>query len=131
MFRLGSLLLVVAAVALTGCSTSEVRVAHAISLVPAAASVPEDELLDVGVRVFDPGVPEGEIQEEVLEELLEEGTFVQIRRTEALVMAVELRDTLQQSGHWGAVWVTPTVSNAADLNVTAEIMHSDGDIVRV
>jgi hypothetical protein len=106
-------------------------VAHAIDLVPAPATVPEDQLLDIGVRVFDPGVPEGEIDKDVLEELLEDGTFVQIRRTESLYMAVQLRDTLQRSGHWGAVWVTPSVSTGADINVTAQILQSDGDIVRV
>lgn len=133
MFRVASVLLLggVGLIGLSACSTSEVRLAHAVSLVPAAETMPEAELLDVGVRVFDPGVPEGEIPEDVAEELLAEGTFVQIRRAEALVMAVDLRDTLQASGFWGAVWVTPTVSNAADLSVTAEILQSDGDIVRL
>jgi hypothetical protein len=48
-----------------------------------------------------------------------------------MYMAVQLRDTMQKSGHWGAVWVTPETSNAADLNVSARILHSDGDIARV
>jgi hypothetical protein len=76
-------------------------------------------------------VPEGEIDKDVLEELLKEGTFVHIRRTESYYMAVELRDAMQKSGNWGAVWVTPETSPAADLNVTARILHSDGDFVRV
>jgi hypothetical protein len=46
-------------------------------------------------------------------------------------MAVELRDAMQKSGNWGAVWVTPETSPAADLNVTARIIHSDGDYVRL
>src|SRR5690606_14067450 len=54
-----------------------------------------------------------------------------IRRMESIYMAVELQKTLQNSGHWGAVWVMPEPSNAADVNVTAQILHSDGDIVRV
>jgi hypothetical protein len=116
---------------LAGCSSSEVKLAHAVQLVPAAEAVPEDQLLDIGVKVFDPGVPDGEIDKEVLEELLTDGTFVQIRRSESMLMAVELRDTLQKSGHWGAVWVTPTESTAADINIVSEILHSDGDIVRL
>jgi hypothetical protein len=116
---------------LSGCTTSEVVVAHTIPLVPAQETIPEDQLLDVGVVVFDPGVPEGEIDKEVLEELLEEGTFVHIRRTESYYMAVELRDAMQKSGNWGAVWVTPESSPAADVNVTARILHSDGDFVSV
>jgi hypothetical protein len=116
---------------LSGCSSSEVLVAHAVPLSAASESIPEPQLLDVGVTVFHPGVPAGEIDKDLLEELIREGTFVQIRRTEALYMAVLLRDTLQNSGHWGGVWVTPTESTAADLNVNAEIVHSDGDIFQL
>ena len=129
MRRIGILLLGV--VFLTGCSTSEVRVAHSVALVPETETIPEEQLLDVAVALFDPGVPEGEIDKEVLEELLRDGTFVHIRRTEARYMTVHLRDTLQKSGHWGAVWVTPDESLIADLQVTAEILHSDGDRVHL
>jgi hypothetical protein len=117
--------------ALSGCTTSEVLVAHAIDLVPAQETIPEEQLLDVGIMVFDPGVPEGEIDKDVLEELLKEGTFVHIRRTESYYMAVQLRGALQRSGYWGGVWVTPRESAAADVNVTARILHSDGDMVRI
>ena len=129
MRRIGTLLLGV--VLLAGCSTSEVRVAHSVALVPATETIPEEQLLDVAVAMFDPGVPDGEIDREVLEELLRNGTFVHIRRTEARYMTVHLRDTLQKSGHWGAVWVTPEESLVADLQVSAEILHSDGDRVRL
>lgn len=120
-----------AVIGLSGCSSTEVLVAHAVPLAAATESIPEPQLLDVGVSVFDPGVPEGEVDKEVLEDLIREGTFVSIRRTEALYMAVLLRDTLQNSGHWGAVWVTPKESTAADLSVNTEILHSDGDILKL
>ena len=113
---------------LAGCSSSEIRVAHTVGLVPATETIPEEQLLDVSVVLLDPGVPEGEIDKDVLEELLREGTFVHIRRSESRYMAVHLRDTLQKSGHWGAVWVTPTPSLASDLEVTGAILHSDGTI---
>lgn len=129
MRRLGILVLTLGLA--TGCSTSEVLVAHSISLVPATEAIPEDQLLDIGIVQFNPGVPEGEVDRDVAEELIREGTFIHIRRTEARVMAVTLRDTLQKSGHWGAVWVTPSESMAADVNVMAEILHSDGDEVAV
>jgi len=129
MQRIGILILIAGAV--SGCSSNEVLVAHSVELVPETATVPEEELLDVSVVVFDSGVPEGEIDHELLEELINDGTFVQIRRTEARYMAVHLRDTLQKSGHWGGVWVTPEESTAADINVTAEILHSDGNRVRL
>jgi hypothetical protein len=123
--------LFVVAALVTGCSTSEVRVAHSVALVPATETIPEAELLDIGVVQFNPGVPEGEVDKEVAEELLREGTFINIRRAEARYMAVALRDTLQKTAQWGSVWVTPTESLAADLNVTAEILHSDGDSVQL
>jgi hypothetical protein len=114
-----------------GCSSSEILIAHNVALTTATEVVPEAELLDVGVVVFDSGVPEGEVDKDVLEELIREGTFVQIRRAESLYMATVLRDTLQKSGNWGAVWVTPKDTTAADLTVTAKILHSDGDLLRL
>ncbi len=129
MRRLG--ILILGAAILGGCNSSEIRVAHSVALVPATETIPEEQLLDVAVALFDPGVPEGEIDKDVLEELLSEGTFVHIRRTEARYMTVHLRDTLQKSGHWGSVWVTPDESLVADLQITAEILHSDGDRVHL
>ena len=130
-FRLQYVLTAVAALALGGCSTSEVRIAHSVPLVAAAESYSEPELLDIGVVVFDSGVPDGELDREVIEELMQDGTFVQIRRAEAMFLAVKLRETLQKSGHWGAVWVTPRDSTAVDLNVEAEILRSDGNVVEL
>jgi hypothetical protein len=129
MRRIGWLL--VAGWLIAGCTSSEVLVAHSVPLSTAKADVLEEELLDVGIVVFDSGVPAGEVDKEVLEELIREGTFVQIRRTEALYMAVVLRETLQKSSNWGAVWVTPKDSTAADLSVAAKILHSDGDILQL
>ncbi len=114
-----------------GCTTSEVVVAHSVPLEKATVVTPEAELLDVAVKVFDSGVPEGEVDKDVLESLVREGTFVQIRRSEALYMAVVLRNTLQKSGHWGAVWVTPKESTVADVGVTAKILHSDGNVLKL
>lgn len=124
-------LIACAGLALSGCTSSEILVAHSVPLNTTATEIPEAQLLDIGVRVFDPGVPEGEIDRDLQEELIRDGTFVQIRRTEAMYLAVELRDTLQESGNWGAVWVTPESTTAADLNVNAEILESDGSLVRL
>jgi hypothetical protein len=60
---------------------------------------------------------------------LRDGTFVNTRRAEAILMAVTLRDTLQKSGHWGSVWAAPRASTAADLIVESEILQSDGNVV--
>ena len=131
MRRFAVSLLILTVAVFVGCSSTAVLVPHSVQLVPETATVPEAELLDISVVVFNPGVPEGEIDKETLEELIDEGTFVHIRRTEARFMAVHLRDTLQKSGHWGAVWVTPQDSLSADINISAEIIESDGSRLRL
>lgn len=116
---------------LAACSSSEVIVAHSVGLVPSEQEIAEAALLDVSVELFDPGVPAGEIDRELLEELIEDGTFVQIRRAESLYFAVQLRDTLRRSNHWGTVWVAPNGDSVGDLNVAGEIVQSDGEVVVV
>lgn len=123
--------LILAGSLLAGCTSSEVLVAHSVPLATSTQAVSEAELLDVGILVFDSGVPEGEVDKEVLEKLIREGTFVQIRRTESLYMAVVLQETLRKSGNWGSVWVTPRDTTAADVSVAAKILHSDGDLLRL
>jgi hypothetical protein len=108
-----------------------VLVAHAVPLEKSTSEIAEAQLLDVGVAVFDSGVPEGEVDKDVLEHLIKEGTFVQIRRSEAIYMAVLLRNTLQKSANWGSVWVAPKASTAADLSVDGKILHSDGDYLEL
>jgi hypothetical protein len=112
---------------IAGCTSTEVLVAHSVPLEKSTSEIAEAQLLDVGVAVFDSGVPEGEVDKDVLEHLIKEGTFVQIRRSEAIYQAVLLRNTLQKSANWGTVWVTPKDSTAADLSVDGKILHSDGD----
>src|SRR5690606_21640518 len=46
---------------LAGCSSTEVLLAHSVPLERTAADIPEEQLLDVAVVAFDPGVPDGEI----------------------------------------------------------------------
>lgn len=124
-------LLFVAAVAalLSSCTTQEIVVAHSVPLnTIAVGSYPEAELLDVGIVIFEAGVPEGEIDKQILEELLREGTYPHIRRAESMYLAVELRKSLQRSGHWGAVFVTPRDSAALDLIIHGEILRSDGNV---
>jgi hypothetical protein len=116
---------------LAACSSSEVVVAHSVPLSTATDAIAEEELLDVGIVLFDSGVPEGEVPKEVLEELIRGGTFVHIRRSESVYMSVLLRQTLQKTSNWGSVWITPKPTTAADLNVAAKILHSDGDQLRL
>jgi hypothetical protein len=125
MRRVGLLLL--AAWWLGACTSSEIVVAHSVPLTTASQTLAEEDLLDVGIVLFDSGVPEGEVAKEVLEELIREGTFVQIRRSESVYMSVLLRNTLQKTGSWGSVWIAPEQTSAADITVAGKILRSDGD----
>jgi hypothetical protein len=120
-------LLLIASGWLAACSSSEVVVAHSVPLTTATEVPAEEELLDVSIVLFDSGVPEGEVPKEILEELIRAGTFVHIRRSESVYMSVLLRTTLQKTGNWGSVWISPRPTTAADLNIAGEILHSDGD----
>jgi hypothetical protein len=116
---------------LAACTSSEVVVAHSVPLSTAKETIAEEELLDVGIVLFDSGVPEGEVSKETLEELIADGTFVHIRRSESVYMSVLLRQTLQKTGSWGSVWIAPKPTTAADITVAGKILHSDGDQLRL
>ena len=59
---------------LFGCGSNEVRIPHQVSLNSSINSINEEDLLDVSIVLFESGVPEGEIDKELLEELINEGT---------------------------------------------------------
>src|SRR5688572_17929078 len=120
-------LLLIGSCWIAACTSSEVVVAHSVPLSKATDPVAEEELLDVSIVLFDSGVPEGEVPKEVLEDLIREGTFVQIRRSESVYMSVLLRTTLQKTGSWGSVWIAPEQTTAADVTVAGKILRSDGD----
>ena len=124
-------LLLIGSCWIAACTSSEIVVAHSVPLSTATEPVAEEELLDVGIVLFDSGVPEGEVPKEVVEELIREGTFVQIRRSESVYMSVLLRQTLQRTRNWGSVWISPRPTTAADVNIVGKILHSDGDQLRL
>lgn len=85
----------------------------------AQQEVPEDELLDVGIYVFDPGV--------ISDDDREQGINADIRNAEARYVAIHLRETIQHTGHWGAVRVVPGRTEAAEVIVAGQIEKSNGD----
>jgi len=114
-----------------GCVSQHVKRAHTVDLAVVNETVPEQQLLDVAVVVLEPGVPDGEIEPEVLEELLKERIFTNIRRAESRYLAVKIQRTISESGYWGAVRATPMESLSSDVNVKGEILQSDGDRLRL
>jgi len=87
-----------------------------VGLDRAQIELPSEELLDIGILLFDPNIPEEE----------DDFIFPEIRKAEARYMPFHLKKTLQDTGFWGGVWVLPEISEAIDLIVTGRIEVSDG-----
>jgi hypothetical protein len=91
-----------------------------VEAVQAQTEVPDEQLLDVTIVVFDPGLAG---RDEL--ELNEKGIFPDVRKSEARFIPVHLMRTLQATGHWGAVRVMPSGA-ASDLTLFGEIERSNG-----
>jgi hypothetical protein len=87
-----------------------------ISLERAQIEIPEEELLDIGILLFDPNIPDED------NELI----FPEIRKAEARYIPYHLKKTLQDTGFWGGVWVLPEKSGAIDLIISGRIEVSNG-----
>jgi hypothetical protein len=120
-YRLWRILLLVGLFQLYGCVTQTVRTVDMAP--PETLRVPPSEelLLDVGISVFDPNVPES------FDEQNELNIQPEIRRAESNYMAYVAKNLLQSTGNWGAVRVGPRLSYAVDVTVSATILHSDGE----
>ncbi len=100
-------------------------------LINAQTEIPEEQLLDVGIQIFDPGIDELENEPEIAanedEEYSEKSVFPDIRKAESRFIPYHLKTTLQNTGQWGAVRVVPAATNAVDLLIKGEILESNGE----
>jgi hypothetical protein len=105
-----------------GCSTmgparnvhGKVRLNHAVT------ELPENQLLDVWVELFDPGkLPEDEDEAK--------GLSMDIREAEARYLPEQLRTTMENSGYWGAVRLVPRNTVGSEVLVRGSILESDGE----
>lgn len=116
-FMLTALLMLMA---LTGCATTSVKSTTFVPIVQAELPADEDLLLDIGVRVFDPGIDE--IDKDELDR-----TNPEIRRAESRYAPYLLAETLQRSGNWGVVRVLPADHTTMDVYVDGQILLSNGE----
>lgn len=80
----------------------------------------EDKLLNLWIERFDHEPVDSEEMEET-------GTNAEIRKSEARFIPVHLKNTLQASGHWGAVRVVPPEGVAGgEVTVSGTIIRSNG-----
>ena len=106
---------------LTGCVTQTVRTVDLTPPRQSSGNLSEEELLDVGVALFDPNVPED--YDAQIEQIIQP----EIRLAEARYMPFVAKNMLQSTGNWGAVRVVPRRSDAVDLTVQGKIIESDGE----
>ncbi len=123
--RLAWLLGTLALLALQGCVVQEQRPMTRIAAERATAEVPREELLDVGVRIFDPNVPASEEARE------KEKIFPDVREAESRYMAAMLRDTLESTGYWGQVRVLPRGADGMEVLVDGRILESNGRVLEL
>jgi hypothetical protein len=109
---------------ISGCVTSETRPVPKIAAKQATVHIPEAELLDVGIRVFDPGIPKNIEEDE--EALAKKRIYPELRKAEARYIPTLLRETLEATGQWGAVRVIPNTADFVDVIVTGQLVDSNG-----
>jgi hypothetical protein len=91
----------------------------------ASEALEQQFLLDIGLAVFDPGIPESRLEQDQMQ--INPG----VRQAEAQYFPYLLRKTLELSGQWGAVRVLPQVDPTIELLIEGRILHSDGVVLRL
>ena len=103
-----------------------------ILLISACASTPSEVPpvrlpLDVALHTSTPGSPALNVSIMVLESGADgHGVSAPLRAAEALYIPVLLKQTMEESGAWGAVRVLPDEDPSAELQITGRILDSDG-----
>ncbi len=120
-----ALISIAAALGLSGCVVHETRPLPQIQPIQASAEIPASQLLDVGVKLFDPNVPEDEKVRE------REHIFPEVRKAEARYIPMQIRNTLEGTGHWGQVRVMPEDADALDVYVSGVIVESTGQRLNI
>lgn len=90
-------------------------VLHRAQMIPSAL-----QMLDIGIQVFDTRTETATIN------LPGAGIFAEIRTTETHYLPVALRHVLSESNQWGVIRVLPQADPSVDLQISGEILHSDG-----
>ena len=116
--------MLIGALFLSGCTVNEVITAEETELVVAATPKDEAMLLDIGIVEFRSGVPDDNDPDD-------SGVYEEIRNAEARYLPYHLKQTLQDTGHWGAVRVVPSRQAFTDIVISGRIDESDGEFVKL
>lgn len=117
--------LIILSLILAGCTSTKVITANSTPAIQADGSQADELVLDIGITPFDPNIPSKE-------EDLDNGFIIpDVRRAESGYIAYHLKDTLELTGNWGAVRVTPKASDTVGLHINGKILISDGEKLRI
>jgi hypothetical protein len=107
---------------ISGCTTLGTHrdVSGHVPLNKSVSEVPEDQLLDIWVEVFDPGVLPTDPEDAA-------GLSPDIREAEARYLPEQLRATMEKTGYWGAVRMVPRGTEGSEVLVSGIILVSDGE----
>jgi hypothetical protein len=128
-FKLLAAGVIAMALSLSACVTSETKPVPKIAAKQATVHIPESELLDVGIRVFDPGIPKNLEGDE--EALAKKRIYPDLRKAEARYMPTLLRATLEETAQWGAVRVIPNNADFVDVIVSGKVIDSNGGYLAI
>ena len=103
---------------LAGCVTETVKTTSVPALATYESALSDDEILDIAVAVFNPGLEEADVDENI---------YPEIRRAEATFIARELALVLDDQGVWGASRVVPSADYISDVVISGSIEQSDGE----
>ncbi|NNF16388.1 MAG: hypothetical protein HKN70_06550 [Gammaproteobacteria bacterium] len=125
MRQTNSLIFILLLAATTGCVSTTVVNVSSEPAIKAAEVLPEEQLLDIGILMFDPGVPEDQKKAE------KKFINARVRNAESAYIPYELRRTLEATENWGAVRILPRPTEAVDLLIGGDIIKSDGEVLVV
>ncbi len=122
--RLFPVLLAMLWLALTGCTNTVVKTTAVEPLEMETQEIAEEQLLDVGILPFNPGLDNIDDQKDAV-------VFPEIRKAESRFMPYHLVQAMQTSAAWGAVRMIPNDTVVVDVIVSGEIVQSDGELLIV
>jgi len=114
------------AILFTGCANYEYHETENVALIrydeSARETITEQELLDVGIVLFELGL-----------ELIDEDTasYSSVRQSEAVWFASQLKSALDYSNLWGSVRTMPSANSVADMQISGKILESSGEQVKI
>ena len=125
--RVLTLLLLSAIMAMLSSSCSSIpgkKVSRQVPLTTAEKELPDADLLDVSIKIFDPGeLPDDEKKYR--------GLSPEIRQAESRFIPIHLKYSMQNCGYWGIVRVVPDDDDSTEIMVRGKIEYSDGESLSI